>query len=138
MRAGIRQKVRGSWKLEGRAERRREYAGHLEGEKLDFLGSGNGLGRLLFLFLTLLDRFAHVARMLPVEGFFCTGEDGSVLRGVGPDHVCPGYGLEDAPVSTDDKKQRNSGDNLAAGCEEFSTKRGHERGDWIPRGVKSN
>jgi hypothetical protein len=32
-------------------------------------------------------------------------------------------------VASDDKKQRNGGYNLAAGCEDFSTELGHGRGD---------
>jgi hypothetical protein len=32
-------------------------------------------------------------------------------------------------VASDDKKQRYCGNDLAAGCKDFSTKRGHGRGD---------
>jgi hypothetical protein len=70
--------------------------------------------------------------MLTIEGLFRTGEDGSVLRGVGPDHVRPSNGLENSPVASNDKKQLNGGYDLAAGCEDFSTERGHGRGDWLP------
>ena len=37
-------------------------------------------------------------------------------------------------MAADDKKQRCSGYDLAAGCEDFSTERGHGRGEWLPRG----
>jgi hypothetical protein len=66
--------------------------------------------------------------VLAVEGFFRAGENGAVLRGVGPDHVRPSHGLEDSPVAPDDEKQRYGGYDLAAGCEDFSTERGHGRG----------
>jgi hypothetical protein len=36
--------------------------------------------------------------------------------------------LEDSPVAADDEKQRYGGYDLAAGCEDFSTERGHGRG----------
>ena len=42
--------------------------------------------------------------------------------------------MKNSPVASDDKKQRNSGYDLAAGCEDFSTERGHGREGWLPRG----
>lgn len=129
MRAGIRQKVRGGWKLKGRTPWRRKDAGYIKAEKVDFFGRGKGRGSFLFLLFTLRDRFAQVARMLAIKGFFCTGKNRPILRGVGPDHVCPGDGLKNSPVTADDKKKRNSGDDLAAGCEEFLSERAHGRGD---------
>ena len=138
MRAGFRREIPGDRKLEPGADGHGEEVGIVESEELDFLCGRQNLGRFLFLLFGLLDRIAHVAGVLAVEGFFRTGKDRSVLRGVGPDHVRPGHGLEDSPVAADDKKQRCGGYDLAAGCEDFSTEREHGRGDWIPRGVKSN
>jgi hypothetical protein len=63
--------------------------------------------------------------VLAVEGFFRAGENGAVLRGVGPNHVRPSHGLQDSPVASDDKKQRYGGYDLAAGCEDFLTERRH-------------
>jgi hypothetical protein len=138
MRAGFRREIPREGKLERSGGWNWEEADILESEEFDFLGGRQNLGRFLFLLFGLLDRVAHRARVIAIEGSFRAGEDGSILRGVGPDHVCPGHGLEDSPVATDDKKQRYGGYDLAAGCEDFSTERGHGRGDWIPRGVKSN
>ena len=138
MRAGFRREIPGERKLERGADGHGEEVGIVEGEEFDFLGGRQNLGGFLFLLFGLLDRIAHVAGVLAVEGFFRTGKDRSVLRGVGPDHVRPSNGLEDSPVAADDKKQRHGGYDLAAGCEDFSTEREHGRGDWIPRGVKSN
>ena len=129
MRAGFRREIPGERKLERGADGHGEEVGIVEGEELDFLGGRQNLGGFLFLLFGLLDRIAQVARMLAVEGFFCTSKNRPILRGVGPDHVCPGDGLKNSPVTADDKKKRNSGDDLAAGCEEFSTECGHGRGD---------
>ena len=129
MRAGFRREIPGERKLERGADGHGEEVGIVEGEEFDFLGGRQNLGGFLFLLLGFLDRVAHVAGVLAVEGFYRTGEDGSVLRGVGPDHVSPGHGLQDSPVASDDKKQRYCGNDLAAGCKDFSTKRGHGRGD---------
>lgn len=115
--------------MERGADGRGEKVGILKGEELDFLGSRQNFGGFLFLLFGLLDRVAHRARVIAIEGFFRAGEDGSILRGVGPDHVCPGHCLQDSPVASNDKKQRNGGYDLAAGCEDFSTERGHGRGD---------
>ena len=132
MRAGFRRKIPGERKLARGADERGEDAGSLQSEELDFLSGRQNLGDFLFLLFGLLDRIAHVAGVLAIEGFFRAGEDGSVLRGVGPNHVCPGHGLENSPVASNDKKQRNGGYDLAAGCENFSTERGHGGGDWLP------
>ena len=132
MRAGFRREIPGERKLERGADGHGEEVGIVEGEELDFLGGRQNLGGFLFLLFGLLDRIAHVAGVLAIEGFFRAGEDGSVLRGVGPNHVCPGHGLENSPVASNDKKQRNGGYDLAAGCEDFSTERGHGGGDWLP------
>lgn len=104
MRAGFRRKIPGKRKLERGADGHGEEGGLVEGEELDFLGGRQNLGGFLFLLFGLLDRVAHVAGMLAVEGFFRAGEDGSVLRGVVPDHVCPSHGLENSPVASNDKK----------------------------------
>ena len=125
MRARFRREIPRERKLERGADGHGEEVGILEGEELDFLCGRQNFRGFLFLLFGLLDRVAHVAGMLAVEGFFRAGEDGSVLRGVVPDHVCPGHGLKNSPVASDDKKQRNGGYGLAAGCEDFSTERGH-------------
>lgn len=139
MRARFRHEARGERKLERSADGLWEEVGILEREEFDFLGRGDGLGRFLFLFFGFLDRVAQLAGVVAVEGFFRAGENRAVLCGVGPDHVCPGHGLKDSPVASDDKKQRNGGYDLAAGCEDFSTECGHGRGDWSAQGddVKS-
>ena len=129
MRAGFRREIPGERKLERGADGQGEEVGIVEDEELDFLGGRQNLRGLLFLVFGLLDRIAHVAGVIAVEGFFRTGKDGTVLRGVGPDHVRPGHGLQDSPVASDDKKQRYGGYDLAAGCEDFSTEYGHGRGD---------
>lgn len=134
MRAGFRREIPGERKLEWGAHGHGEEGGIVEGEEFDFLGGRQKLRRILFLLFGLLDRIAHVAGVLAVEGFFRTGEDGSVLRGVGPDHICPGHGLKNSPVASNDKKQRDGGYDLAAECEDFSTEHGHGRGDWLSRG----
>jgi len=104
MRAGFRRKIPGERKLARGADERGEDAGSLQSEELDFLSGRQNLGGFLFLLFGLLDRIAHVAGVLAIEGFFRAGEDGSVLRGVGPNHVCPGHGLENSPVASNDKK----------------------------------
>ena len=118
-----------SWKIKTDTKPLRQQSPRINRKQLDFLGGGENFGGFIFLLFGLLDRVAHVAGVLAVEGFFRTGEDGSVLRGVGPNHICPGYGLKNSPVASDDKKQRNGGYGLAAGCEDFSTERGHGGGD---------
>ena len=133
MRTRFRREMRGDGKLERTVDWRRQHALNFEGKKLDFFRGREGLGRLFFLLFSRLDRMAHRARVLAVEGFFRAGENGSVLRGVGPDHVCPRHGLEDTPMAPDDEKQRNRGNGLAAGCEKFLSERGHSRGDSISR-----
>jgi hypothetical protein len=125
MRAGFRREIQGERKLERGADGHGEEAGIVEGEEFDFLRGRQNLGGFLFLLLGLLDRVAHRARVISIEGLFRTSENGSVLRGVGPDHICPGHGLKNSPVASNDKKQRNGGDELAAGCEDFSTEHGH-------------
>ena len=137
MRAGFRREIPGERKLKRGADGHGEEVGVVEGDELDFLGGRQNLGRFLFMLFGLFDRIAHVAGVLTVESFFRTGKDGAVQRGVGPDHVRPSHGLEDSPVASDDKKQRNGGYDLAAGCEDFSTERGHGRGDWLPPGMVS-
>ena len=134
MRAGFRREIPGERKLERGADGHGEEVGIVEGEELDFLGGRQNLGGFLFLLFGLLDRIAHVAGVIAVEGFFRTSENGSVLRGVGPDHVFPGHCLKNSPVASNDKKQRNGGYELAAGCEDFSTEHGHRREGWLPRG----
>ena len=134
MRAGFRREIQGERKLERGADGHGEEAGIVEGEEFDFLCGRQNLGGFLFLLLGLLDRAAHRARVIAIEGFFRTSENGSVLRGVGPDHICPGHGLKNSPVASNDKKQRNGGDELAAGCEDFSTEHGYGCGGWLPRG----
>ena len=129
MRAGFRREIPGERKLARGADGRVEKVGILKGEELDFLSGRQNLGGFLFLLFGLLNRIAHVAGVLATEGFFRAGEDRSILRGVGPDHVCPGHGLKNSPVASNDKKQRNGGYDLAAGCEDFSTELEHGRGD---------
>ena len=129
MRAGFRREIPGERKLERGADGHGEEVGIVEGEEFDFLGGRQNIGRFVFLLFGLLDRIAHITGVLAVEGFFRTGKDRSVLRGVGPDHVRPGHGLEDSPVASDDKKQRHGGYDLAAGSKDFSTEREHGRGD---------
>ncbi len=75
MRAGFRREIPGERKLERGADGQGEEVGIVEGEELDFLGGRQNLGRFLFLLLGLLDRIAHVAGVLAVEGFFRTGKD---------------------------------------------------------------
>lgn len=104
VRAGLRREIPRERKLARGADERGEKVGILKGEELDFLSGRQNLGGFLFLLFGLLDRIAHVAGVLAIEGFFRAGEDGSVLRGVGPNHVCPGHGLENSPVASNDKK----------------------------------
>ena len=75
MRAGFRREMRGDGKLERYADRQGQDASGIEGEELDFLGGGENLGGFIFLLFGLLDRVAHVAGVLAVEGFFRTGKD---------------------------------------------------------------
>ena len=75
MRAGFRREIPGERKLERGADGNGEEAGIVEGEELDFLGRRQNLGSFLFLLFGLLDRIAHVAGVLAVEGFFRTGKD---------------------------------------------------------------
>ena len=75
MRAGFRCEIPGERKLERGADGQGEEVGIVEGEEFDFLGGRQNLGRFLFLLFGLLDRIAHVAGVLAVEGFFRTGKD---------------------------------------------------------------
>ena len=75
MRAGFRRKIPGERKLARGADGHGEEGGILKGEELDFLSGRQNLGGFLFLLFGLLDRVAHVAGVLTVEGFFRTGED---------------------------------------------------------------
>jgi len=75
MRAGFRREIPGERKLERGANWNWEEADILEGEEFDFLGGRQNLGRFLFLLFGLLDRIAHIAGVLAVEGFFRTGKD---------------------------------------------------------------
>jgi hypothetical protein len=75
MRAGFRREIPGERKLERGADGHGEEVGIVEGEEFDFLGGGENLGGFIFLLFGLLDRVAHVAGVLAVEGFFRTGKD---------------------------------------------------------------
>ena len=75
VRAGIRCEIRGVGKLERGTDGHGEEAGLVEGEEFDFLGGRQNLGGFLFLLFGLLDRIAHIAGVLAVEGFFRTGKD---------------------------------------------------------------
>jgi len=75
MRAGFRREIPRERKLERGADGRGEEVGIVEGEELDFLGGRQNLGGFLFLLFGLLDRIAHIAGVLAVEGFFRTGKD---------------------------------------------------------------
>ena len=75
MRAGFRRDIPGERKLERGADGHGEEAGIVEGEEFDFLVGRQNLGDFLFLLFGLLDRIAHVAGVLAVEGFFRTGKD---------------------------------------------------------------
>ena len=75
MRAGFRREIPGERKLERGADGHGEEVGIVEGEEFDFLGGRQNLGGFLFLLFGLLDRIAHVAGVLAVEGFFRTGKD---------------------------------------------------------------
>ena len=75
MRAGFRREIPGERKLERGADGHGEEVGIIEDEEFDFLVGRQNLGDLLFLLFGLLDRIAHVAGVLAVEGFFRTGED---------------------------------------------------------------
>jgi hypothetical protein len=75
MRAGFRREIPWEGKLERSADGHGEEVGIVESEEFDFLGGRQNLGRFLFLLFGLLDRIAHVAGVLAVEGFFRTGKD---------------------------------------------------------------
>jgi len=75
MRAGFGREIAGKRKLERGANGSGEEAGILESEEFNFLGGRKNLGGFLFLLFGLLDRLAHVAGMLAIEGFLSTSED---------------------------------------------------------------
>lgn len=75
MRAGFRREIPWERKLERGAHGHGKELGIVEGEEFDFLGGRQNLGGFLFLLFGLLDRIAHIAGVLAVEGFFRTGKD---------------------------------------------------------------
>ena len=64
-----------SWKIKTDTKPLRQQIARFLRKQLDFLGSRQNLRGLLFLVFGLLDRIAHVAGVIAVEGFFHTGKD---------------------------------------------------------------
>ena len=69
-----------SWKIKTDTNPLRQQSPRINRKQFDFFGSRQNLGGFLFLLFGLLDRIAHVAGVLAVEGFFRTGKDGSIPK----------------------------------------------------------
>ena len=94
-----------SWKIKTDTKPLRQQIARFLRKQLDSLFCGESLGRFFFLLFGFLDRIAHVAGVLTIEGMLGGHQQGAILLSEGPQHFSPGHGLKRSEVTIHQNKQ---------------------------------